>query len=366
MPQLALDCQPTYAITVGQRGQGQARIDAPITRAAWERTIDNVSAASTRFAITDENCCAQLKTIEPWADTMTVLRNGRIVWFGWVRQVEYHRDWVEVRGLDALVWLKKLILHADYSATVDQCYHFQNFWNLALSLSPQISGLIEIITQETGVVDKRSSKFNQIRLGWSAVQEMFDSALDVTAFGNRIYAGLLSFPGVINLSLADCEGDPSILKDGDQFQNAAWSDASGSIVGHYPNDPSYAGDGIYPLVEGITRDGMVKNQASANASAKANVLLSGDPPRVPRVFQVGQDVGLKPTAPVDINQLIPGLIANINSDGLCYNVTDSYKLSKVSVSVEAGNENVSVGFEPRGATARQETDNDVPFGVGDL
>lgn len=346
MVQLASDCDPVYEVRYHLRGVGAVTNRAAISSIEWNRTLDDISTASITHVLSDPDCCDDLARLEPWADTVTIRRNGEVVWFGWIQTVEYGRETVSVTAADALQWLKVRIPHAAYSETADQAYHFENFYHLAMDISP-INANLEVF--ETGVVESREYKFDNVRLTWNIVAEMFETGLDVTVLGNTIYAGQLSIANVLNFTLRDFEGGVTITKDGRLFANAAWTDATAAIVGHYPDNPNFAGDGIYPLVEDTIIDEQLANQSSANAAAKARVDYS---PKVPRIVQASDALVLRPSAPVTIRGLVPSAIVNLDSHGLCYGVVEQYRLGKVSVTVTGSEEKVSITLQPVGTLAK--------------
>lgn len=339
------ECRPDYQIRYNLRGvEGAA--SAPISELQWGRVLDDVSTSQITHVLPTAACCDDLGRLEPWADTVTIERNGEVVWYGWLQNVRYTRNTVTVQAADALQWLKVRIPHASYKATVDQAQHFLNIWNLCMDIAP-VNADVNIYS--TGVVDKRSYPFTNLSTGWGVVSDMFDSALDVTCLGNQIHAGALAIANTINLSLADFEGDVAISKSGGLFANSAYLDASGSIVGHYPNNPLFTGDGVYPLVEDVVRDEEVQDQTSANAGAKARVDASRI---VPRIVTVGDALVLAEQAPVSVRGLVPSALVNLDSTGLCYAQKEAYRLGRVQANVSAGVEKLAITLIPVGTLSQ--------------
>ena len=92
--------------------------------------------------------------------------------------------------------------------------------------------------------------------------------------------------------------------------------------------------------------------ASANARSQTEVELRGQ--ALP--FVEGTN-GISPSAPINIQQLIPGARANIDLTARCIQVLEDMVLTEVSVSYSPSNdsteslETVSVTFEPYGQEA---------------
>lgn len=350
MVQLASECDPTYEVEYNLRGQGVS-VGAQITNIEWSRVIDDISSATITHLISDENCCDELGRLEPWADTVTVRRNGEVVWYGWIQTVRYAWGQVIVEANDALIWsrvrIPRIPGNGKYDKTLDQVEHFRNFWEFSTSISPLP---ISLETFPTGLIERRVYNFQELRITWHIFSEMFETGLDITALGSTIYAGVLNHGPSIDLTLRDFEGgDVAITKDGRLFANAVWFNAKEDIMGHYPNDLSFAGDGIYPLVEDVISDAQINSEETAQAAAKARVDFS---PKVPRIVTTGDALTLTPRAPVELRQLIPGAIINLDSTGLCYSQVESYRIGRVNVSLTGSRESVSITLLPVGTLAQ--------------
>ena len=106
------------------------------------------------------------------------------------------------------------------------------------------------------------------------------------------------------------------------------------------------------LLEATINDTTATDVASADARSENEVELRGQA----LAFVEGTN-GISPSAPVNIQQLIPGARANIDLTDRCIQVLEDMVLTDVSVSYAPSNdstetiETVSVTFEPYGQEA---------------
>ena len=332
--------------------RGGGVIDTPkhILDLSWGRRLDNISSSTINFSISDLSCCSQLGILEPIAHSMSVIRNNAEVWYGTIKRVEYGRDLVQVQSDDGLFWLDSRIVHEDHSWTkTDLTDIFVDLFNDAMLPDP-ISQL-SLATTPTLVLESRKAKASDNRYVWNIVQEMLDTGLDVTAFGRKILVGIMYNSQPLELRLGDVQGDPKILKDGTLFGNKIIVDANEKAVGIYPPSGTVS---AYPLVEKVLKDGQIQDAASALNAAKSRYEFSKV---VPRLVNIADGIQLQPNSALaknNLNLLIPGSLITVNTEGLCYDQKEVFRLGNVDVTVAGGIETVSLSLQPTGPEASLE------------
>jgi hypothetical protein len=337
-----MECDANYGITYYNATSQSLESPPNVTLLEWGRRLDDISRAKVVYGIADSSCCDQLGLLEPFVHQLAIKRNGRLAWYGWILRAEYGKDTVEIEAVDALLWLKKRILHEDITITADLAEIFLAIW-LNVNAPDPINN-ITVTTNPTGVVETREALVRSFRFGWNIVKEMLDTGLDVTVFGKNILAGTISNSRPIELKLSDIEGDPRVVKDGTHFANRVIFDANESVVGIYPPGIPVP-NSSYPLVEEVIKDAQVQDQTSADNAARARYEFSR---RVPRLVNINDALTLSPYTSIALEDLIPGTLINLDTEGLCYATRESFRLGSLDVTVSGGNERIGIGLQPTG------------------
>lgn len=341
------ECNPSYSVVFFNRGGGAIDIPLTPTSVTWGRRIDDISAATIVYTIGGDNCCLELGILEPLAHSVGIYRNGKLAWFGWIYpRVTYGFGEVTIEAVDGLWWLTRRIVHNDLSwKNTDLVDIFSDLYDDAMAPDP-ISQLT-VVKTNTNVTESRIAKAKDNRYTWNIVKEMLDTGLDVTAFGKTIIAGLIVNSGKVQLRMRDVQGDPKIVKDGGQFADRVIVDASDKAVGIWPPGQPQA-TGAYPLVELVLKDGQIQDAASALNAAKARYEFSR---RVPRQITLGDGIILLPNSAINVGNLIPGTIVTVDTEGLCYQQKEDFRVGSIDVTVAAGNETVNMSLQPTGPGA---------------
>jgi len=338
------NCDPTYSVTFYDRG-GQV-IPSPdrIATLSWGRMLDGVSRARVTYAITSEDCCANLGFLEAVVHECAIRRNDDLVWYGWLQQPEYSRGAVEIPCVDALWWLNKRLIHKDISWTnTDLSDIFNDIWQDAIVDADNIRAFTTIT--QCGTKETRAVKVQDNRFAWSVVQEMLDTGLDITVVGQNVYGGIPFNEAPRQIKLSDMQGDPTVMKDGEQFATRVIVDASEEVQAQYPEGPGWAGSEYYPLVEEVVRDSQIQDVQSALNAAKARYEYTRT---VPRVVNLRDGLTLSPSTTLTFNDLIPGRRVIVDTTGLCYNTKEEFRIGAVDVDVAGGIETIRLGLQPKG------------------
>lgn len=346
-------CDFDYQIKYFDRGGRSMDSPQNLMTLNWGRKLDDISKARLNYFISDDSCCAQLGSLEPFAHSVGIYRSGTMVWYGWILNVEYGRDDVQVDAFDALGWLRKRRIRSDLSFTgTDVSEIFEAIWHDAMDISPVAA---EVLTTPTGIFESRIMLESEYRLAWNVIKEMLDTGLDVTAFGQKILAGIIYTTKPIEIRLADVEGDVRLTKLGNEFANGIIFDANENTVAEFP--PLASGDEFYPLVEEIIKDSQVQDQQSADNAARSRFEYSR---RVPRVITTQDSLVLHPNLNINLNDLIPGTRVIVDTEGLCLSTKMELRLGTVDVTVEGGEEKISVSLQPTGTRdSLADAENDI-------
>ncbi len=345
------DCDVSYDVRYRVRGVPSSIDVNSISSLKWGRRLDEISKAGIEHVLTDERCCDMLERLEPWADSVELRENGQLVWSGPITAVEYSSAGVSVECADELMWSRRRALTADYEKTQDSSLHFKDVWDNAMAHDPRP---VEIITSNTGVIEARKYTLSYNRMLWFLLKEMFESSVDVTALGQRIYAGALTLGSPIHLTNDDFAGDLTLRKDGALYAGQVLVEGARSVKGAYP--PGVVrGEGIYPLVQDLVYDETLQTNESAAAVARSRWDYSSG--RVPRIVRAGDSLDLRQGA-VETNKLIPSTIVDLNVTSMCYTQREKFRLGSVEVTFSGGVKTTSISLQPIGTLAQLETVSD--------
>ena len=341
---MADDCDPSYSVTFYDRG-GQI-IPSPdrIATLSWGRNLDAVSRARITYTITSDDCCANLGYLEAVVHECAIRRNDDLVWYGWLQQPEYSKGSVEIPCVDALWWLNKRVIHKDIKwNNTDLSDIFNDIWEEVIVNTDNIRAFTTIT--QSGTKETREVLATTNRTGWSVTQEMLDTGLDITVVGQNVFGGIPFNEAPRQIKLSDMQGNPSVLKDGEQFATRVIVDANQDIQATYPEGPGWSGSDYYPLVEEVVRDSQIQDVQSALNAAKARYEYTRT---VPRVINLRDGLTLSPSTTLTFDDLIPGRRVIVDTDGLCYNTKEEFRIGVVDVDVAGGIETIRLGLQPKG------------------
>jgi len=340
------ECNPDYRVVFFNRSDNALPAAGTPIKIEYERVVDDISRSTITYSVTDASCCAALGGIEPIAHAAGIYRNNKLAWYGWIDKVDYGFGDVKIRLWDGLNWLRKRAVHYDHNwVTADLAVVFQDLWDDAMA--PDVISQMRVITNSTGVFENRAVQAKANRYVWNVVQEMLDSGLDVTCYGKTIIAGIISNNRPLQLRLRDVQGDPRVVKDGQLYGNRIIFDANEAAVGIYPPGPP-AGNSYYPLVETIVKDAQVQDAQSAQNAARARYEFNR---MVPRLVNMQDGIQLQPTSNLTVEDLIPGVLMDLDTEGLCYDQKETFRLGGVNVEVGGGVETVRMSLQPTGPLA---------------
>jgi len=337
-----LNCEPNYEVIYYDRF-GRA-YDSPknISSIDWNRRLDNISTSKIEYVISEDSCCEQLGIIEPIAHQMGIFRNKTLSWWGWVSNARYGRSSVTIEAFDALGWLKRRIIHNDLTwVSTDLTDIFIELWHDAMDPSPVAA---ETVAYPSGVLQSREEYISANRITWNAVQEMLDTGLDLTVFGQKILVGIIPSNRPMEIKLSDISGDVDVTKYGNGYANKIYADANDYTVGIYPPGPP-VGNSLYPLSEFVIKDGSIQDQVSADDAARSRYEYSRF---VPRLVSTRDSIVLNPNFNIHVNDMIPGMKVVMDTTGLCYATKQELRLGELNVHVESGIERLSISLQPLG------------------
>lgn len=344
VPTAASLCNFDYTVTFYDRAGRALDATGGITDLGWGRRLDDISRSDITYCLSNDNCCTGLGALEPYAHSMAIRRNNILVWYGWILDVDYGRENVQVNCFDALGWTRRRRIRTDLDfINQDVAVIAEAIWHDAMDISPIAA---EIMTIPTGVFESRSVRREEYRFAWNVLTEMLGTGLDMTVFGQKILNGIIYSVKPIELTLADVQGDIRFLKDGTQYGNSIIVDANESVVAQYPPTIPNGTDN-FPLVEQIIKDSQIQDTQSALNAAQSRYEYAGRRP--PRIVQTQDGLTLNPNVDVTINDLVAGVKVILDTTGLCIATKQEFRLGTLDVRVTEGEETINISLQPVGA-----------------
>jgi hypothetical protein len=351
-----------YEVAVYDRGglNRVARLDR-VDSLGFTRRLDDTGECSVD-CVTEE--WADL--IHPWQHEIHIFRDGGLVWCGPVRDKSYRPEsgQVSISARDLFSWFDFRVPH-DELDYVDEDMANVFVAIMESALRPDPSPRITIDKSAAGVPTDFYHDPELPKIAATMLRELSDSGVDFTTVGRTIYVrneemdnasiGTLlpshfaSFPEIKEsgematlLLLTGAGGDFHSQPDATNTteENSA---TAASAIGKWDKDP-------FGLLETIIDASALfdtDDKTALEKSAKSRYELL----RYPRLYLA--DVELHKSAPLSVDQLVPGKRVTLSMDiGSIPLITD-YRIQSVEVSVDnQANESISLTLSSVGDYSR--------------
>ncbi|MEU0770633.1 phage baseplate protein [Streptomyces albogriseolus] len=380
-----LGCPDSYTAVIHWRGGAQPFSSASmdrLTKVTWSRTANDISDAAVTLLKGDipTECCAALADCEPWVHELTLYRDSDLVWQGPIIRVIERGESFLIEALDVFAWLDRLVntwLVQYTTVSADSAgrkrapvqYIAWNHIRLNMAESPlsvpdDYAGILpyiqrrgETLTLPTSFIKAGSGK----KAIWPAfvgdiLRELTKRGLVWTTVGRAILLSStrtwfgLARPGV-RLTEADFAGDLEVVKDGMGAATYAFATTKqendltpGKTFGTGKTGTPYGRLDLLVDMEGTDPDDPVTDRDIRETAAAA---LLGKYP-VPVTINVPQGSALNGTAPVTIEQLVPGERFDVFTQSYCTQVQAGFLLSDLEVEWDGVKEKVAVSLIPAG------------------
>lgn len=336
---------------------GRRRVlgEYPTAGGSFERLLCATSDASADFDLRsddDDQCLQVLRAavLNPWRVEMELYRitdpggSGDLAWAGPVIDGSSDPDGAtaSVVARDLSAWWSKRVVPAQTHRQVDLSDIFTAYVRSCfLTDDPGI----EVTATPTGILGDGTIDALDATMLDGALDALSRTGVDWTVAIRKFYVGgrEISVVGVLEGGLSDehFRRAPKTRCSGAGQVNDAYVRGS-DVLGHHggPDD-----DGV--LLQGVTDEQTVETQAHADAAAQTQ----WDRSHEPLVYLEGSNA-LDPSAPVRMEQLIPGLLAPLDvGRGGIVPLIQTLRLESVSVNWGADGEDVTVAFQPPGTVA---------------
>jgi hypothetical protein len=321
----------THTYVVRDRAGARVSASGILTSVEWHRVLDDASTARVSIA-GGADCCGDLSGLRTWRQTLDIYRGEKFVWSGPITQIEWTTTGVTIDAVDIIGLLDRRVPHQDFTFTGTDLNQIARQL-IEDGFAPDDPGHSVTIVGPAGVTGGRRYSAG---VGQTAdhLRDLAETGIDFTAVGNNIVLLPETFCAVVGrLSDVDMPEGLIVAEDGTALATKWY------VAGQNADVVGVAGgsDAYYGLLERYIEQTSVTDSDSAQQAAEAKLRASSSAP----VFIDTQQVTLSPTAPVAVEQLIPGWCLDITSAGTCRRITQRLKIVGVDVTETGGTGNTA-------------------------
>lgn len=318
----------SHSYTITDRDGGHVAASGLLTQVAYDRVLNDTSTATVTIGVEGVNCCAELSRVRSWRHWLNIYRNGVFVWSGPVAQIWWTAAEVRVAAVDLIGLLDRRVVH-----------NLMTFTRVPVSqiaaelirdaFAPDDPGHSVTAVGRTRATGGRTY---QPWIGQTAdhLRDLSETGIDFTCVGSSILILPDEFDDVVGrLSDADLPEGLTVSEDGAALatRQVVAGDEQTGVVGVAGGRNDY-----YGLLEIYTEQNTLTTLSDVDQAAQAKLDGSLTAP----VFIDTQDVTLAPTAPVTVEQLVPGWCLDITSAATCREITQRLKITGLSVTESGG------------------------------
>ena len=334
----------------------------------WGRVIDGTSTAIISVGLggnISNNCCEMLSNIVPVAHEVVIYRNDVEVWLGPIISLDYSRDDAVLNCADLSWWLGHRRYLVDHDSTtltgtgpVPLIDVFSDAIDQVVNVALQPVGAEDPLYFSNSVQLTPSTvlgerMYTTTQLVSDAVSDLSDSVVDWTMFRSVLFAREIELSpdvsaevlrdehtiDINNISLSGVDLATRVLVTGDP------ANIQGEVFAATTGDPIDAALwSVFGTVDRVFTD---DSQDVPSATVSADTKFDVSKLQTAQVSDLS--VRLNPTAPFEINDLVPGLKSRVSITHPCRTIDQILRLVSLDVSVGSSSESVSVTYEAVGA-----------------
>jgi len=321
-----------YAVTLSEWG---GRIiwqstDTRLRSLSWGREARNTSQAEMS-AVMDAEVANRL---EPWVHLLTIYRDGILVWHGPVTTISWTGGQATIEAADGSVMFSRRRIASNREwRQHDATQVMRTMVEDAVGFMDP-AGLVEAIDTVESRLWVTSSYVAAESTLDAAVNDLEKQGLMWTVSAGRLLIGPVGAQRTTQqFTDRHFDGKVTIVKDGTEMVTDALVTGKG-VWGVYTAGPT-----PYGMLQSIEKaDGAVREQDCIDQARR--IVL--DSQAAPRRIVISGNSRLLPSAPVTIEELIPGVHIPIASAQTGVLVGSTMQLKKLDVDVDKGGEKVKI------------------------
>lgn len=369
----------THTVEIFRRG-GKIRVGElrGITYLDYDRVRDDISTSKIVIRDWDIDCGNLLSVLQTWAYEVVITRNNGFtkqrVWEGPISLLTYKKHEVVIQAKDVMNFAYRRIIKqamvdtGSGSTVVDRATRvLQNVFGPD---DPNVLAYLTVIARDDDPMQYRSTP-EYSRTAFEEVDDMAsNSGLDYTVVGRRIILwGTKNRIGTLPEFKDDDLGDAPIVSEyGMSMANRyAVSDGNGlwgeaTRLDEDGNDPEY---GLVEMLSSSWASDSTEDSGTYTEAGRDKVKKSFEEssersiddryrPGAPVVVRVPDNTTLNPKTVISFQQLVPGVVVPLVSNGTLRKVKANQKLDSVKVTEEEGQETITITLSPFGGVTIEE------------
>jgi len=322
------------------------------TSGQFTRVLDGTSELTMDGIVTGrggELCCEGWDDIRTWATEILVYRDGRDAWCGPVTDVAFEYGAIKLDADDITSWWDRRVV-PDLTFVGDDLTDILIGLNAA-AMAPDPTPNIQLVTSPTGVAGTRSYTKNNYQYVADAIDELAKTGIDYTAYGRYVLVGGEEVDAQPYVTLLDehWTTPPKIRQRGNDQATVVVVKGKGVQATAYA-EAAYLD--YYGHIVRVFDEPDIEDEATAALAAKTRVDLLKDA----FFIETPSGAGLKTTAPITLEQLIPGMRLRVDSQATCRQVVNDFRLQKVTVNFD---DTIAIDLQPLGNTAGDDSGSTV-------
>lgn len=307
--------------------------DTKLNGLSFSRELSEVSQASLEAQMPED--VANL--IEPWIYRLSIYRNDVLVWHGAVTKVRSVGRSVKLEAADGAVMFdrRRIPLNRTWRQH-DATQAMTTMVEDGLGYLDPVDLVDNLIAYESRIWVTSHYVAGEAMVA-DAVSDFVDQGLVWTVAAGRLLIGPVGARrSTAQITDRDFDGEVAIVKDGTEMVTDAL------VVGKGVNAIYTAGVTPYGMLQTIEKDDGAVREYECEQAAKR---LVDDFQQAPRSIEVSGASRLLPSAPITIEELIPGVRVPVASNQTGITVGSTMQLTKLDVDVSDSGETVKITLE---------------------
>jgi hypothetical protein len=317
----------THETTVLFLGHDRSRlgtiISRDLTEVGWGRTKNEFTQATISLNA-DKALCNDL---EPWLHQVAIFRDDEPVWRGFVYTTAARNNQLTVTARDpSIMFSKRRVIRTQSWRSADPMVIAADVIRDAMAQFDPFGVVQNMVYEPTGLYVDYDVKADEVFVA-DVLKDMVDAGLVWTVTGGRLVLGPAPRKHVTaGISDVHLDALPTIEKDGSAVVNDLVILGKGASGQYFDYGSGYQGQ-----LQGIEKADALTTEFQCVNEARRQVRKRSVSPRI---ISMGGSSKLLPTAPVSIEELVPGCLVPVSTETT--GVLISTRMELVEVAVKAG------------------------------
>lgn len=327
-----------HTVRIDERDTGRAvwqSTSQSLHSVAWERQHSDTSVAKLQITASPW----VVSQLEPWKHIVSIYANDELVWYGPLYQLKARRDGVELVAHDPSVWWpRRRVAQGRSYLNQDATMVMRDLVTDAMSVDDPCRTVTFMVTESAGVWVTKDTE-PAIRTVQDEVGDLESAGLVWTFSAGRLLVGPVASGWAVNTLTDDhWNADVAVVKDGAETVTDMLIQGKGVYGYHIDSDQDVG------LLQGLEKADSLVRAAECESLGRRRVEEAKFPTRR---LELGGSARLLPSAPVTIQELVPGALVPVSSSQTGVVVSAIMAIKSVSVEEDGQGSSVQVTLMER-------------------